>query len=104
MSIIKEDIKSQFKCGLSISTDDDHFLIEPILLLCGHSVCFGCLEDFKKNQFECYHCKSVLKKDEMNNRIPNQAIKIFMSGYLNDLNEELDSKIKNTIDSLNGKI
>ena len=40
----------------------------------------------------------------MKNKIPNQAIKIFMNGYLNDLNEELDSKIKNTIDSLNGKI
>ena len=104
MSTIKEDIKSQFKCGLSVSTDDNHFLIDPFLLLCGHSVCLGCLEDLKNNQFECYHCKSLLKKDDMKNRIPNQAIKIFMSGYLNDVNEELDSKIKKTIDLLTGKI
>ena len=104
MSTIKEDIKSQFKCGLSVSTDEDHFLIEPILLPCSHSVCLACLDDFIQNKFECYHCKSVVKKDEMKNRIPNQAIKIFMNSYLNELNEELDSKIKSTIDSFNGKI
>ena len=104
MSTLKEDIKSHFKCGLSVSPTNDHFLIEPILLHCSHSVCTACLENFKQNEFECYHCKSVIKKDKMKNKIPNQAIKIFMNGYLNDLNEELDSKIKNTIDSLNGKI
>ncbi len=84
MSTLKEDIKNQFRCGLSVSTVDDH-----ILLHCSHSVYSACLENFKQNEFDCYHCKSVIKKDEMKNRIPKQAIKIFMNGYLNDLNEEL---------------
>jgi hypothetical protein len=87
MSTIKEDIKSQFKCGLSVSTDDDHFLIEPILLLCGHSVCFGCLEDFKKNQTEieiftisCIYYKLSIWSKEIQ---LNQKVKRKKEIYLN---------------------
>ena len=62
MSTLKEDIKSQFKCGHSISTDDDHFLIEPILLPCSHSVCLACLEDLNKINLNAIIAKVCLRK------------------------------------------
>ena len=101
MSPIKDEIKAQIECCLS-SSNHDHFVSEPILLLCGHNACLTCVEGLKENQVDCYHCKKVLKKDEMNNRTPNQAIKIIMSCYFKEINEEIDFKIKKSIESLNG--
>ena len=96
------DIKSQIICGFSNSTDD-HVAIEPILLMCGHNGCLACIDSLKEVQIECIHCKHILKKDDMASKIPNQAVKMLMSGFLKELNEELDLKMKKSIDLLSGK-
>ena len=101
MSSIKEDIKSQFKCGLS-TCKYDHFLVEPVLLPCGDNCCLKCVDELKEDQMECFHCKVIHKKDDLKIKIPNQAMKQIMKNYLKDLNEELICKARTTLQTLKG--
>ena len=47
------DLKSLF-CALS-HADDNHFLIKPVTLLCGHAVCYSCIGSLKR--ISCEICK-----------------------------------------------
>ena len=105
-----EDYTTRFTCCLS---EDDyiHYLFEPMYLLCGHNACLDCLQDIEcldlnKNQIECYHCKSLIKEDDVTNKKRNPVIESVVLAYLNlnlyDLNDYLDADIKKSIDSLKG--
>ena len=102
MSSIKEDVTRQIKCGLS-SIDDEHFVIEPMLLSCGDNACKNCIENLNEMQKECNHCKKIHKKDDLKKAVPNNAVKLLMKSYLKELNDELDVKVKLAIDSIEGK-
>ena len=102
MSSIREEISRQVKCGLS-SSDDDHFIIEPMLLPCGDNACKNCINDLTEKRKKCNHCKTTHKKDDLKKAVPNIAVKLLMKSYLKELNDELDVKVKFAIDSMEGK-
>ena len=101
MSSIREEISRQVKCGLS-SSDDDHFIIEPMFLPCGDNACKNCIENLNEMQKECNHCKITHKKDDLKKAVPNIAVKLLMKSYLKELNDELDVKVKHVIESMEG--
>ena len=102
MSSIREEISRQVKCGLS-SSDDDHFIIEPMFLPCGDNACKNCIENLNEMQKECNHCKTTLKKDDLNKAVPNIAVKLLMKSYFKELNEELNVQVNHAIESMEGK-
>ena len=102
MSSIREEISRQVKCGLS-NNNDEHIVIEPMLLSCGDNACKNCIENLNEMQKECNHCKKIHKKDDLKKAVPNNAVKLLMKSYLKELNDELDGKVKDAIKSMKGK-
>ena len=58
--MIREDILGELKCG---SSNEKHFLIEPISLNCGHSICKKCIPKDNIKELKCHICGCVSKQD-----------------------------------------
>ena len=65
----KEKIKV-LTCAIS---DDDHFLIKPLALTCGHSFCRNCIPDGHIEGIKCKICDLVSNQDLNEPEISNEA-------------------------------
>ena len=54
------DLKT-LECALVDVNHDQHFLVKPVTLLCGHACCYKCIESFnllyKINKIKCVKCE-----------------------------------------------
>ena len=60
MPLSKELIK-QIKCCLN-NENDEHIVIEPIVLTCGFNSCKECINDSKDKMIHCYACNGEHEK------------------------------------------
>ena len=58
--MISEERIEEIKCAFS---DEEHFLIKPISLLCGHSICQNCIPAACTVEIRCKICDLVSKQD-----------------------------------------
>ena len=101
MSSFQEDIITQIKCCLDIS---NHFVIEPRLLPCGHNACKSCIKKIGQNVTNCSHCKSILRKEEINSLASNEEAKVLIENNLKEIEEEIKQKLDKAIKLVNGMI
>ena len=82
---IPDYIFKQVECCMS--ADDNHFLIEPVLLKCGGNACKVCVSGSTK----CLHCNSVhSNNDYIECKTAESLIRFFMT----DLSASLDEEIR----------
>ena len=60
----------ELKCAIS---DDEHFLIKPISLACGHSICQKCILDGHNEGIKCKICDLVSNQDLTQIQVSNEA-------------------------------
>jgi hypothetical protein len=102
MSLEIEEIKIQLKCSISISDEYEHFVYEPILLICGHNGCKSCIETVRETKIRCRHCMVEYSKEDTQIMQINQKIQSLIKSNWKELNDELDINLKKTIESMNG--
>ena len=54
-----DEIIEELKCAFS---DEEHFLVKPIALVCGHSVCQKCIPDENIKEIKCKICDTASKR------------------------------------------
>lgn len=110
--MISQDILQTLQCGLS---NDDHILMQPVSLSCGHSVCKKCIPlNFNYDGVETgcgtihneqiNKCKLCGKQNTINLNQMNesQPVKQLLKLYLNDLFQMLEERFDESIKSLKG--
>ena len=96
---IPEDILSDLKCSIK---SDFHYAYEPILLKCGSNACKNCIIDSPNEKIKCYGCGDDHdKKDYLDSKI-NKIAKTVAVSFLNDLIEDLNSKLSSLESFSNG--
>ena len=91
---VPDFVLKQIECCLS-GEDDNHFLIDPVILKCGGNACKVCVSGSSK----CLHCnKTHLKNDYIECKSAESLIRFFVK----DLFANLDDELRSTKDSLNG--
>ena len=91
---IPEDILKGLKCCLS---QDGHYVYEPISLECGANACKKCIDNVSNaNKMKCQNCLQIHQNRNYSNFGVNIMVKNIMNLFLNDLIEELGSKLEFT--------
>ena len=70
--MFSEDTIKELKCAYS---DKEHFLISPISLLCGHSICKSCIPNAYTGEIRCKICDMVSKQDLNEFQVSSKAQK-----------------------------
>ena len=89
-----------FKCALS---NKEHFLVKPITLTCGHSVCQDCISDENTIEINCKICDLVSKQDFKTfsvSEIAQQALSMSIS----DIFQILAKETTDGLSDLKGKV
>ena len=60
----------ELKCAIS---DDEHFLIKPKALTCGHSICQNCIPDGPDEAIKCKICDLISHQDLTQLQVSNEA-------------------------------
>ena len=90
---IPEYVLKQIKCCLN--ENENHVLVDPVLLKCGGNACKECVTDYIK----CLNCNQThLKGDFIENKSTESLIRFFM----NDLSANVDEEIRSMRAFLNG--
>ena len=97
--ISKETIK-KLKCAFS---DDEHFLIKPIALTCGHSICQKCIQDEHIEGIKCKICDLVSNKDLAQLKVSNEAQKAIQFN-IGDIFQILEKETSDQLNELKGMI
>jgi hypothetical protein len=94
--------KVLFKCGLS-KDPNQHNVMTPIQLPCGHSICTTCIPT-NKNFIQCQICSQITSQNDLN-QIQNESFKIksLIDNNFNHLIDEIRSQFKFTLSNLKGK-
>ena len=93
----KEKIE-ELKCALS---DDKHFLIKPISLTCGHSICQSCIPDGHIGEINCKICN--LLSDFIQLKVSNETQQAIQSN-IGDILQILEREISDRLNELKGII
>jgi hypothetical protein len=89
-------VLKEIKCCLN---EDQHILLDPVLLKCGGNACKECINDPSKTSVACFKCKSShLKNDFTDCKVAESLIRY----VLKDLSKNLDDEIKLIKDHLKG--
>ena len=81
---IPDYILKQLECCMS--ADDNHFLIEPVLLKCGGNACKVCVS----NSIKCLNCNRTHSKNDFTEcKLGESLIRFFMKGLTANLDEEM---------------
>jgi hypothetical protein len=97
--MIPQDILQTLQCGLSI---DDHIIMQPIALSCGHSACKKCipvLDDLESNK--CKLCGKINKTDS-NIMNESQPVKQLLKIYFDDLLAMVEIRFEESVCNLKG--
>lgn len=87
-STIPDYVLNEIKCCLH---EDQHILLEPVLLKCGGNACKGCIDDHTKSSFKCFKCNLTHDKIDF---IENKSIESLIRFVMKDLSKNLDHEIK----------
>ena len=86
---IPDYVFNDIRCCLH---EDQHILLEPVLLKCGGNACKGCINDpSKSSPLKCLKCNST--HDE-NDFTENKSAETFIRFLMKDLSKNLDDEIK----------
>ena len=81
------------ECAIS---DEEHFLIKPISLTCGHSVCQKCIPDENIKEIKCKICDTESKQDlkfSSVSKLAQQALHFAMGDIFNILEKETTDRL-----------
>ena len=87
-------VLKQINCCLS-AKDDNHFLIDPVILKCGGNACKVCVSD----SIKCLNCNSVHSNIYY---IECKSAESLIRFIMKDLSANLDDQIRSTKDLLKG--
>jgi hypothetical protein len=93
---IPEYVLNEIKCCFH---EDQHILLEPVLLKCGGNACKGCIDDLKESFFKCSKCNSTHNKNDFFENKSSEALIRFL---MKDLTENLNKEIKSMKGLLSG--
>jgi hypothetical protein len=96
MSAVPDYILKDIKCCLN---EDQHILLEPVLLKCGGNACKGCISDSSTASVKCLKCNTTHDKNDF---IENKSFESVIRFFLKDLSNNLDDEIKSMKDLLTG--
>lgn len=96
---IPENILKELKCSLR---SDGHYAYEPVVLKCGSNACKNCIKDAKDEKLKCYSCGDEHQKKDYSDFKINKVAKSVMKSFLEDLIQDLDTKLAATEESLKG--
>jgi hypothetical protein len=82
-----------FKC--SIPNKIEHFVYDPKLLSCGHSICTNCLLEVKNKTINCNRCNQ-LNESELIEQPVSTALKKFIDANCKDMSRDILTKIMDT--------
>ena len=77
-------VLKQIKCCLS---QDEHILVEPVILKCGGNSCKECI---KNDRFECLNCNM---KHDINDFVECKSTESLIRFVMSDLSQSLDEEI-----------
>jgi hypothetical protein len=87
-STIPDYVLNEIKCCLH---EDQHILLEPVILKCGGNACKGCINDINKSSFKCFKCNLNHNKNDF---IENKSIESLIRFVMKDLSKNIDDEIK----------
>jgi hypothetical protein len=91
----EEESLDEFECALS--EENQHFLIEPILLInCGHSACKSCISNKNTDLIKCNTCSVVTEIDLKSAKVSaalKKAIKYLYESMFRLTEKEIFSKL-----------
>ena len=94
---MNDEILKEFKCAFS---DEEHFLVKPIALACGHSVCQKCIPwitladdnaNEKRKEIKCKICGLVSNQDlklSSVSKISQKALNLSIADIFQNLEKE----------------
>ena len=89
-------VLNEITCCLN---DDQHILLEPVLLKCGGNACKECINDPNRSSVKCLKCHSIhLRNDFTDCKVAESLIRY----VLKDLSKNLDNEIQSMKDLLKG--
>jgi hypothetical protein len=87
------------KSFICAAADDDHFIIKPVTLLCGHAVCYSCIESLKfVNRINILKCEICGKENTIDLDIVAESS--IASNMINKSMNELFSDIRKRFEML----
>ena len=90
-----DEIIKQMNCCLS---DDNHIVIEPVILNCGGNACKQCVDDIQGLSVECFNCKQIHLKSDLERMPLNSTMKMLIEkALLKDVVAQLKSKLNDLL-------
>ena len=96
MSSVPDYVLKDIKCCLN---EDQHILLEPVLLKCGGNACKGCINDLNKTSVRCFKCNSTHDKNDF---AENKSFESLIRFFLKDLSKNVDDELKSMKNLLAG--
>ena len=96
---IPDTVLNKMICCLS---DDGHIVHEPIVLKCGANACKKCVTNSTVATIQCFGCNCTHEKKDLINAPNNKIFESLIHTFLDDLFEDLNSKLKSTNELLKG--
>ena len=93
---IPDYVLNEIKCCLH---EDQHIILEPVLLKCGGNACKGCINNCNKSSVKCFKCNSLHTKHDYTE---NKSTESFIRFVMRDLSKDLDLEINSIKDVLKG--
>lgn len=91
------DCLNEFKCALA---EDNHFLVYPIILYCGHSICKTCLPN-NSSHVKCNMCGKLNESSKIQESF---LIKNLFSKYLNEMFETVKNSFQESVKIVQGNL
>ena len=88
------------KCAIS---DQEHFVIDPIAINCGHTICKKCVPKDDLKKIKCKICGLVSKQD-FNEPQASQGIQQLLKIYFKDIFKILESETSLKLSELKGML
>lgn len=96
---IPENVLKEIKCCLS---NDDHIVIEPVLLSCDGNACNRCIYSFKESL--CKNCSKKHDNDDVLYAPDNKMAKKLVEKYINEIFQDLIARLELIKEGLRGML
>ena len=96
---IPQKLLKQIRCCFG---NDEHIVIQPVLLNCGGNACKDCIKSSNKEIMKCLFCNMDHKQSEIVKSPNNQIVETIIQSFLPDLFQDLRIKLDSVNHSLKG--